>query len=139
MAIDWDPKLAVGVSLIDGQHQELFRRVNSLLAAMESNRGKEEVGKLLDFLKLYTVEHFGAEARLMAQYRYPQAVSHLAQHQDFVKTLLELHAEFLKTGPTGTLTVKLNRTVCGWWRQHVGSSDKQLGQFLQQQGVRAVA
>ena len=139
MGIEWDPKLAVGVKLIDGQHQELFRRVNALLAAMEENRGREQVGKLLDFLKQYTVDHFGAEAKLMAQFRYPQAADHVAQHLDFVKTFLELHAEFVKTGPTAALTVKLNRTVCSWLRQHIGSTDKQLGQFLQQQGAQAVA
>jgi hemerythrin len=139
MVIEWDPKLSVGVKLIDSQHQELFRRVDALLAAMEANKSRDEVGKLLDFLKQYTVEHFGAEAKLMAEHRYPQAPTHLAQHQDFVKTFLDLYAEFLKSGPTAALAVKLNRTVCSWLREHIGSTDKLLGRFLLDKGARPAA
>jgi methyl-accepting chemotaxis protein/hemerythrin len=75
----------------------------------------------------------------MARHRYPQAAAHLAQHQEFVKTFLELHAEFVRTGPTALLTVKVNRTVCSWLRQHIGTLDKQLGHFLTQSGALAVA
>jgi len=131
MAIQWDKTLAVGVKVIDDQHQELFRRVNALLDGMMQAKGKEEVGKLLGFLKDYVVEHFGAEQRLMTQYRYPEFAKHKGQHDAFVKTFLEVNSEFEQKGPSGGLAIKLNSFVGAWLRDHIGNSDRALGAFLQ--------
>lgn len=139
MKIPWDPKLAVGVRMIDSQHQELFRQVNALLEAMEQNRGRDEVGTILGFLEKYVVEHFAAEERLMAQHAYPQAAVHKQKHVDFVKVFVGLKGEFEKVGPTAGLAVKLNRTVCGWLREHIGGTDRLLGQFLVSKGQANVA
>ena len=87
MALTWDKSLAVGVKFIDEQHQELFRQVNALLEAILKNQGKEEVGKLLAFLGKYTVEHFGAEEKVMFQYKYPDLIKHTKQHADFIAAL----------------------------------------------------
>lgn len=130
MAIQWDKTLAVGVKIIDEQHQELFRRVNSLLEAMMQAKGKEEVGKLLSFLKDYVVEHFGAEQALMVQYRYPELAKHKVQHDAFVKTFLEVHSEFEQKGPSAGMAIKLNSFVGAWLRDHIGTTDRALGQFL---------
>jgi hemerythrin len=134
MAIQWDPRLSVGVRLIDEQHQELFRRVNALLEAMEKLQGKEIIDRTLAFLGAYVKDHFGAEERLMAQHRYPQAALHKSQHEAFVKTFLELKAEYETKGASNALAVRLNSVVCGWLRQHIGATDRQLGQFLLSKG-----
>lgn len=131
MAIQWDKTLAVGVKAIDEQHQELFRRVNSLLEGMMQARGKEEVGKLLAFLKEYVVEHFGTEQKYMVQYRYPELVKHKAQHDAFVKTFLQVYSEFEQNGPSPGMAIKVNGFVGSWLREHIGTSDRALGQFLQ--------
>jgi len=130
MAIKWDKSLAVGVQLIDEQHQELFRRVNALLEAMLAAKGKDEIGKLLAFLKDYVVEHFGAEQALMLKHRYPAFAQHKAQHDDFVKTFLEVASEFEKKGATGGIAIKLNSFLGAWLRDHIGSTDMALGKFL---------
>lgn len=132
--VTWDPKLAVGVRLIDRQHQELFRQVDRLLGAMEARRGRDEVARILAFLQQYVVDHFAAEERLMAAHRYPQAAGHRQQHGDFVKALLALGSEFEEAGPTTSVAVNLNRVVCGWLRQHIGTADLSLGRFLASQG-----
>ena len=41
MAILWDDSLATGNDLIDGQHKELFSRVNGLLEACTRADGRE--------------------------------------------------------------------------------------------------
>ncbi len=136
MAIQWDPKLSVGVRLIDEQHQELFRRVNALLGAMEQNHGKEVVDKTLGFLAQYVKDHFGAEERLMAQYKYPDAATHKKQHADFVAAFLKLKAEFDARGATPTVSITLNKFVCQWLREHIGGSDTALGKFLKVAGAK---
>ena len=136
MAIEWDPKLAVGVQTIDTQHQELFRRVNALLEAMKRGAGKDVVGSTIKFLKQYVVEHFAAEQALMTRYNYPGFAAHEKQHEEFVALLLQFVADAEK-GINSVLVLKLNQFLCGWLRQHIGSSDKALGQFLVQ--IRASA
>ena len=137
MAMTWDPKLSVGVRTIDDQHKELFRRVNALLQAMEQGKGQDVLAELLGFLKQYVVEHFAAEQKLMARYRYPDAAAHEAQHERFVGDFLNLLAAFEKGGATLSLSLKLNTAVCAWLRQHIGSTDRALGQFLRAQGAAA--
>lgn len=136
MALQWDKSLSVGVRLIDDQHQELFRQVNGLLEALAKNQGKEELGKLLGFLGKYTIDHFGAEERLMAQYKYPEAPKHKQQHADFVAAFLKLKAEFDKAGATPNVSITLNRFVCNWLREHIGGSDTALGKFLKAAGAK---
>jgi len=70
MSIKWTPALAVGVSAIDQQHKELFDHVAKLIDAMK-NSDAAEVGRLMDFLGAYVVEHFRMEEGLMQRYAYP--------------------------------------------------------------------
>ncbi len=130
MGIQWDPKLSVGVQEIDGQHQELFLRVNALLDAMQQGEGEDVTGNLLAFLERYVVEHFGAEQRLMRRHGYPQAAQHEALHEGFMRTFRDVAAEYRKKGPTVGLAVKVNQLVCPWLRMHIGSADRALGEFL---------
>jgi hemerythrin len=48
--MQWNSSLSVGVDLIDTQHQELFRRIDSFYDAMKAGRGQDEVLKVLDFM-----------------------------------------------------------------------------------------
>jgi hemerythrin len=137
MAITWTPALAVGVSHIDEEHKELFDRVNKLLDAMQQSRAKEQIAPLVGFLKDYVNVHFGGEAALMQRHRYPEAQYHLAQHAFFVAEFRALAEELEKAGPTALITIKLNKLLCDWLRQHIASTDKKLGAFLA--GVSATA
>jgi hemerythrin len=130
MAMQWDPRLSVGVPLIDQQHQELIEALNRLLAAMAASKGAQEVRGLLDFLGEYVVTHFSAEEQLMARHRYPEAAAHRGEHEAFVAEFKALHAEFVRAGPTTGLVIKLNGRVCNWLRDHIAGADKRLGAFL---------
>jgi hemerythrin-like metal-binding protein len=136
MAIQWDKSLAVGVKLVDEQHQELFRMVNGLMEALLKGQSKVELENLLGFLGRYVVDHFGTEEKLMAQYRYPDAPKHKQQHADFVQTFLGVKAEFEKTGATATVSIAVNKVVCTWLREHIGGSDVALGKFLRTAGAK---
>lgn len=139
MAIEWDKSLSVGVKLVDDQHRELFRMVNGLVQAMMENRGQEELGKLLGFLSVYVVEHFGAEERLMAKYRYPGELTHRRQHADFVKKLLGVKAAFDDFGPSPQLAVTMGQFIARWLREHIAGSDVELGKFLMAEGAQEAA
>jgi hemerythrin len=139
MPILWTPKLAVGVDQIDDEHQELFDRVNKLLDAMARAKAKEEILPVVGFLSDYVTVHFGGEQRLMQLHRYPDAAEHLAQHAFFVTEFRALAAEVQKTGPTALVGIKLNKLLCEWLRDHVGTTDRKFGAFLQTLGATARA
>ncbi len=137
MAILWTPALAVGVAKIDDEHKELFDRVNKFLDAMQRSVAKEQIAPTIAFLAEYVDSHFSGEAALMQRHRYPEAGSHLAQHTFFVTEFRALSSEVERSGPTALLTIKLNKLLCDWLRQHIASTDKKLGAFLA--GVSATA
>ena len=130
MAIEWTQKLAVGEKTIDAQHQELFQRVNQLLAAMETQKGELEVKRLVEFLGDYVVRHFGDEERLMLRHGYPDYPAQKKAHDAFVADFGKMKADLMRQGASPALAVKLNNTICGWLIDHVGRTDRALGAFL---------
>jgi hemerythrin-like metal-binding protein len=84
MTIEWNDNLATGVSEIDAQHKELFKRINVLFEACSKRKGRAEVGNLLKFLEEYVVVHFGTEEKYMTMFNYPEYSSHKEEHTNFV-------------------------------------------------------
>jgi hemerythrin len=130
MSLRWDQRLAIGVPAVDDQHRELFRQVNLLLAALGDDRSAAEVGRLLEFLGRYVVEHFAAEERLMREAGYPELEPHRHEHVDFVQAYQELCRSYLAQGPRPAVVVRLNVWLCSWLRRHVGLTDQALGRWL---------
>lgn len=130
MAISWDPTLALGVPEIDGQHLELFTRLDAMLEAARSGRTAEEVGRLLGFLGDYVNDHFGAEEALMTVNQYPGYEAHKAEHERFVADFGALLREYLADGASLLLVVRVNARVTEWLRDHIYRTDKALAQFL---------
>ena len=52
--MNWTDKLSVGVAVIDDDHKKLVGMVNELYDAMQSGRGKDSLGRILDGLVQYT-------------------------------------------------------------------------------------
>ena len=130
MAIEWTEDLAVGVGKIDAQHRELFNQINRLLEACNQNKGREAVGKIIDFLGEYVVNHFGSEEELMEKYNYPDYKVHKADHTQFISSFTELKARFDSDGPGPHIVIMTNRVVVGWLNSHIRNVDKLLGEFL---------
>lgn len=130
MAIEWTEDLAMGVTEIDDQHKELFRRINDLLDACNQRKAKDEVGRTIEFLGSYVIEHFSNEERYMFMYDYPDSTGHKEQHRQFIDSLNELKGKFEADGPGVHIVVMTNRTVVGWLNSHIRNMDKLLGAFL---------
>ena len=126
--IKWTPALAVGHAVIDGQHQELFRRLEALLTAMMKG-DKAEIVRLFDFLGSYVVEHFGAEEKLMQQHAYPDYATHKAAHERFVADYTALKRS-LEAGGGAALTIKVQNWCGDWLKAHIAGTDQALATFL---------
>lgn len=129
MGIQWKPSLALGVPLLDEQHQELFARVNRLVAALEAHRDREELAALLTSLGDHVVRHFGAEERLMLETGYGDFLAHRQAHEAFRRDLERLARELVRFGPSPAVSVGLDHRVCSWLQDHVGRTDRAFGAF----------
>lgn len=130
VGIKWSETLATGVTKIDEQHKELFTRVNSLLEAMSQGKGKEEIGKVVKFLGDYVVGHFSMEEALMDKENYPDKINHKAQHKAFINEFQQIKKE-LETGSPSTIAlIQTQRKIVDWLTNHIGATDKKLGDFL---------
>ena len=129
MTIQWTRALAVGNEEIDAQHQELFRRLGSLLDAMI--RGDtSDVARLFEFLGSYVVEHFGAEERLMRESAFPGFVVHKAAHDRFVRDLEDLRKMLDAHGATSAVTIRTKTWIVDWLKSHIAGTDQLLARHL---------
>jgi len=130
VAITWDPALLVGIPEIDGQHQELFRRLDGLHEAIRAGRSREEVGRTLAFLHDYALQHFAAEEALMTSRDYPALADHRGEHQGFTAELGALEAEYRRDGPTASLIIRVSTQLTGWLAGHINRTDRALVEYL---------
>lgn len=122
MALRWTTALAVGVRIIDEQHEELFRRFERLEDAI-LRHDRSEATRLLGFMKAYVHEHFQAEEALMRRVGYPDLVCHQAEHEAFAREIERLDLQRALHGNTADLVLRLDHDVGGWLRDHIYGSD----------------
>ena len=130
MALQWIPSLAVGVTEIDRQHQELFRRVNHLYTAIHQGKGRSEVGKVIAFLEDYIHSHFDSEEKHMSRHGYPDFPAHKKLHEAFKEDFSRFKASLDARGVTSSLVIQVNRRVSDWLVDHIGKVDRAFGEFL---------
>jgi hemerythrin-like metal-binding protein len=130
MVVQWDPALALGHAELDGQHEELFRRLGALVTAMQAGTPRHEVGALFDFLGEYVARHFAAEEQVMAETAYPGANVHAAAHSRFIRDYGELRALYEANGAAAAVVVKTRVWIEGWLRSHIARADQGLARHL---------
>ncbi|MEG3935950.1 hemerythrin family protein [Microcoleus sp. T3_B1] len=122
----WNDSLAIGIPEIDHQHKQLIEQLNALVDAMHTNRGKEEINRIVQFLDLYVGQHFYFEERCMHRYKCPVASDNEAAHSKFMKTLVEVKDELRKNGSSLSLAIKVNEQLLDWFVNHIKKIDREL-------------
>ncbi|BDV44349.1 hemerythrin [Geotalea uraniireducens] len=131
MAIGWRDDLLTGITEIDNQHKELFRRFGDLLTACNEGRGAAEVSRLYSFLDDYVIDHFKAEERLMREKGYPDYAQHKEQHDFFRRKLTELKKQVRDEGAGVAVVISTNQMMIDWLTRHIEIKDKEYVPFLQ--------
>jgi hemerythrin-like metal-binding domain len=121
----WDDTYACGISSIDEQHRELFRRVEMLTD--ETREGR--LAEMLDFLSTYVVNHFTYEQLMHRKYRYPQAVEHQVMHDRFIQVYGAIKAEYAAKGNNPETLEKLVKTTRLWLKKHIMGMDMEFAEF----------
>jgi len=128
--VSWDPRLLVGNAEIDGQHQELFRRVDQLLLALQRGSVAAEVERMMAFVGDYVHQHFRQEEALMQRTGYPDRPAHAAEHLELIHTFVALKKQLGKTGPTPEFGATLGAALVDWLKEHIATTDTALGTWL---------
>ena len=133
--VTWDAEThGVGIAEIDLQHRRLVEIINQLEAALQAGAEARTLRDLLDMLIQFTEFHFFTEEHYMRRHGFPDEAPHREGHHHLVDQLLALRAEFANTGKNEARnTIGFLRD---WLLDHIVNADKELGAFLQVQGVR---
>jgi hemerythrin len=131
MAYEWNIDLETGNEVIDKQHKELFSVLNSLLEAQRLGKGKEEIGKTVEFLTAYVLQHFKDEERLQEEYGYPDILNHKSYHVEFKNKVKKLIEELEKDGYSDAVIDKTINVVTDWLVNHIKSDDFRLAAHVQ--------
>jgi hemerythrin-like metal-binding protein len=116
--------LRLGHEQIDRQHASLFETVNLLHDAMRAGNSRQELGRILGFLRDYTVKHFQTEEAFMRDTGYPDMEAHLAEHASLVQQVRDLEEKHAAGSMTISLTVMT--FLKDWLEHHIGEVDRKL-------------
>ncbi len=131
--MEWNETLATGISTIDSQHRELFKRINNLVLAIKQHRCKSEIDNTLKFLDDYARIHFSEEEKHMRKEGYPGLAEQLESHKQYLAALAELKEQASLPRVQGSsydLSATTNQVVVDWIVDHILKLDMKFGEFL---------
>jgi hemerythrin len=130
----WKDEYSVGIESIDFQHKKLINLINQLQTAVDYSTGETFEREALDELVEYTVTHFRYEEGLMEEHDYPDFEAHRAQHDDMVKKVGDVVANY-KQNQDDAMKDAIN-FLKSWLINHINGTDKQYSQYLIGKGVK---
>ncbi|HHV13162.1 MAG TPA: hemerythrin family protein [Clostridiales bacterium] len=135
----WKDKYELGVSIVDEQHKELFQRVDAFMQTLRSSASWDEkvqqVNETLEFMKGYVVEHFRDEEEYQQRIGYPGYEAHKKIHSDMVDFVLQVSAEYEKSGFDEKLMQQFGGKLLAWLINHVAAEDQRIADYAIEKGV----
>lgn len=131
----WNKDMAVGVAVIDEQHQRLVELVNEFYYAFMDGKDKEVLDEVIERCNHYADMHFATEEEYMDAYKdsYPGYAEHLKLHRQFEERVVDGMLRFVRGDED--LSAEFLDFLTDWWFKHINGVDKKFGAFLNSQGV----
>lgn len=134
----WKDTYELGVSLIDAQHKELFRRVEAFLQVLRSKDTWEEkipkINETLEFMKGYVVEHFRDEEEYQKSINFPGYEDHKQVHIDMVDYVLEVSKQYEESENNEYLMQQFGGKLLAWLINHVAADDQRIADYAIKKG-----
>jgi diguanylate cyclase (GGDEF)-like protein/hemerythrin-like metal-binding protein len=121
----------VGVGEIDEQHRNLVYLVNRLNDALRRDESPALIMQMFDELLEATTHHFATESRYMKELHYPEQDKHEAEHAHLVNDVAHFKVQFQQGRELLVL-----QSIKDWLLNHIVYSDKRLGAYLVQHGMK---
>ena len=132
--VEWKDEYSVGIDSIDRQHKKLLNLINQLQTAVDYSTGEEFERDALDELVNYTKTHFSYEEGLLEKNNYPDFEPHKEQHNQMIKHVEEVLAEYEKDHDTAMSNAV--DYLKDWLINHINGTDKKYSSFLIDKGVK---
>ncbi|HAA38126.1 MAG TPA: hemerythrin [Firmicutes bacterium] len=135
----WKDKYELGVAVIDAQHKELFKRVESFLHVLRAKDSWEEkipaLNETLEFMKRYVVEHFRDEEDYQQSINYPGYKAHKQIHDDMVNYVLEVSQQYEQANNSEHLMQQFGGRLLAWLINHVAAEDQLIADYANKKGM----
>jgi hemerythrin len=131
--LTWSDQYSVKIKQFDAQHQELFRMINELFAAMQEGKGNEILHGILHGLVQYTKSHFAAEEGAMRALKYPEIDKHVAEHHKLTAEVENFVRDF-RAGKQ-MLSISILNFLKGWLQEHIKLTDRRYSDHLIAKGM----
>lgn len=124
----WRPSYDLGIPEIDLDHRQLVGSINELYEAMKEGRGRDLINHTIDRLIEYVGKHFDHEESIMRAAGFTDLANHEREHQRFRAAVLEM--DIRRRAGGGPSAIELLTYLSDWLRDHVTSTDKEMGRYL---------
>ena len=128
--IKWEDRFSVGNSAIDAQHKRLFDILNSIAQNVHTSVQSDSITHLLNQLSSYASYHFTFEQKNMQEIGYPDYLSHLEQHRQYIKKVFQLTNDAINEKQS--VTQEMFDFLQTWLLNHVLKSDQQAWEYARQ-------
>jgi len=129
----WTQEMSVHNDVLDGQHQELFAKINELLQAIISDEGEAMIENVVDFFEKYMNEHLVYEEEYLTKIGYPELREHHEQHVIFINKYNELKQKlFEDTVNRSQLVFDIESFMGSWLTEHLLTEDQKYAKYIQQ-------
>jgi hemerythrin-like metal-binding protein len=91
--LEWRENFSIGIAEVDHEHRELIGLINSLHAALGTERAGERVEAFLGEIFADIAAHFALEERVMRERRYDALAEHKADHERLLDQLRDMMDE----------------------------------------------
>ncbi len=131
--ITWNEGLSVNIKKIDDEHKVLIELINELHDAMMKGKSKEILESIISQLIEYTKKHFATEETYFEKYNYPDADSHIIQHEKFVEKVKDFQEKH--NSGSAFLSIEIMEFLKNWLTNHIIGTDKKYSDFFNAQGL----
>jgi hemerythrin len=127
----WQEHMRVGIDVVDDDHRELFALVHQFDAASQAASGKvdpAEIGRILECLRTYVVEHFEREEMAQLEANFDGYAENKRQHDELCRTLEKFLAKH-RSGEWGDLkaaTDNMRSFLAIWLSEHIMKTDRKM-------------
>ena len=128
--LNWNENNAVGIEMIDSQHQALVSLINRLGDELKNGRSRIQLLATFQELVHYTEFHFAAEEGLMRDAGIQSLDVHHQKHQQLLEDIRQFGQDLDHRSMALTM-----RYLQEWLVRHIDTMDKGLGRLLRSQGL----
>lgn len=128
----WDVKYAVGVEVIDAQHQQIFTDIPTLISLLDTKPSLSEIEAVVDDMIDYVGHHFKTEEQFLR--KHPEFLAHQAKHQAFSERTMEFDRQLFAAKPE-EMALDLFLFLGSWLQKHILTEDQAYFDYLRRNSL----